>query len=104
MAAEVYAKQAKLGKDIELKAAEYIVRAERRLGEMLVAAKAAGQITKNPPHQRPHVPDGNISREENLYQMRTGYLSPSKRQGLAGGSLLGHRRSQRFLRMSLKRR
>jgi hypothetical protein len=40
----VYTKQAKLGKDIELRAAEYILRAERKLGEMLTAAKAAGQI------------------------------------------------------------
>jgi hypothetical protein len=62
-AAEVYAKQAKLGKDIELKAAEYIVRAERKLGEMLKAAKAAGQITKahNPKKKPKHdVPDENI--------------------------------------------
>jgi hypothetical protein len=59
-AAEVYAKQAKLGQDIELKAAEYIVRAERKLGEMLVAAKAAGQITHN--HGGPKksvIPNGN---------------------------------------------
>ena len=40
----VYTKQAKLGRDIELKASEYILRAERKLGEMLAAAKAAGQI------------------------------------------------------------
>ena len=40
----VYTKQAKMGKDIELKASEYILRAERKLGEMLAAAKATGQI------------------------------------------------------------
>jgi hypothetical protein len=33
------------GKEIELKLAEYVVWAERKLGEMLKAAKAAGQIT-----------------------------------------------------------
>jgi hypothetical protein len=44
-AAETYARQTKAGKAIELKVSEYIVRAERKLGEMLRAAKAAGQIT-----------------------------------------------------------
>src|SRR6516162_6437306 len=45
-AVQVYAQQAKVGKDIELRAAEYVLRAERKLGELLQAAKAAGQITK----------------------------------------------------------
>jgi len=44
-AAEVYAKQAKAGIDMELRASEYIVRAERKLGKVLQDAKAAGQIT-----------------------------------------------------------
>jgi hypothetical protein len=45
-AAETYARQTKAGNEIQLKVAEYIVRAERKLGEILQAAKAAGQIDK----------------------------------------------------------
>ena len=59
-AAEVYAKQARLGKDIQDKAWQYINRAERKLGEMLQAAKAAGQISKTNTLHRDHVPDGNM--------------------------------------------
>ena len=61
-AAEVYARQAKLGKDIQSTWAEYVVRAERKLGEMLIDAKAAGQITHahDPRHKpKPVVPDEN---------------------------------------------
>jgi hypothetical protein len=54
-AAKVYAEQAKLGKDIQLQIAEYIVRAERKLGEILQAAKVAGQITKTNTLRRDHV-------------------------------------------------
>jgi hypothetical protein len=43
----VYAKQAKLGKESEEKIKDYISLAERKLGEMLQAAKAAGRITHN---------------------------------------------------------
>lgn len=42
--AEVFARQAKLGQDLELRAFQYVKQAERKLGEMLQAAKAAGQI------------------------------------------------------------
>lgn len=44
-ACQIYIQQAKIGKEAELKITEYIIRAERKLGEMLQAAKAAGQIT-----------------------------------------------------------
>jgi hypothetical protein len=59
-AAEVYAKQAKLGKDLELKIFQYIKKAERKLGEMLKAAKEAGQITKTNTLHRHHVPNENM--------------------------------------------
>lgn len=55
-AAETYAQQVKAGKAIELKLSEYIVRAERKLGEILRAAKAAGQVTH---HVRGDVVDNN---------------------------------------------
>jgi hypothetical protein len=59
-AAQIYAQQAKVGKDIELRTAEYVIRAERKLGELLESAKATGQITKVPPHNQSHVPDENM--------------------------------------------
>lgn len=43
-----YAKQAK-NRDLEIKAARIRFRAERRLGEMLAVAKAAGQISRGQP-------------------------------------------------------
>lgn len=61
-AAEVYAKQAKVGKELELKVFQYLKNAERKLGEMLAAAKAAGQITHahDPRHKpKPVVPNEN---------------------------------------------
>jgi len=60
-AAAIYAQQAKVGKEIELKAAEYVVRAERKLGELLQAAKAAGQIGEGKPFQK-HTVDGDDSK------------------------------------------
>ena len=57
----VYTKQAKIGKDIERKASEYMLRAELKLGEMLGAAKAAGQIGKGQPFQKRNVPNENIT-------------------------------------------
>lgn len=44
-----YAKQAK-NRDLEIKAARIRFRAERRLGELLVLAKAAGQVRAGNPH------------------------------------------------------
>jgi len=59
-AAEVYAKQARLGKDIQEKARQYIDRAERKLGEMLAQAKATGQITHDHGNRyKKVVPDEN---------------------------------------------
>jgi hypothetical protein len=57
-AAEVYAKQAKVGKDLELQVFQYVKKAERKLGEMLAAAKAAGQIKEGNPNFTT-VPQGN---------------------------------------------
>jgi hypothetical protein len=45
-AMKVYADQQRVGKEIELKMAEYIVRAERKLGEIIRCAKEAGQMRK----------------------------------------------------------
>ena len=65
VAMEVYAKQAKAGKDIETLAAEYVFRANRKLGEMLASAKAAGQIKEGGKganqHQGATVPNKNSS-------------------------------------------
>jgi len=49
VAAQVYIQQAKKGKELELKIAEYVIRAERKLGEILHAAKAAGDILRGNP-------------------------------------------------------
>jgi hypothetical protein len=59
-AAEVYAKQAKAGIDMELRASEYIVRAERKLGKVLQDAKAAGQIGRGGAFNKVNVPEENI--------------------------------------------
>jgi hypothetical protein len=40
-------------KDLEIKAARIRFRAERRLGEMLIEAKEAGQISRGQPQNRP---------------------------------------------------
>ena len=61
----VYTKQAKLGRDIELKASEYILRAERKLGEMLAAAKAAGQISRGNKTGNNQYESGNVPKENN---------------------------------------
>jgi hypothetical protein len=45
---------------MELKASEYIVRAERKLGKVLQDAKAAGQTGKGKPFQKHNVPNENI--------------------------------------------
>jgi DNA-binding NarL/FixJ family response regulator len=45
VAMHLYAEQQRVGQDIQQKIAEYVVRAERKLGEILKAAKAAGQIS-----------------------------------------------------------
>jgi hypothetical protein len=45
---------------VEAEVGEYIIRAERKLGEILKDAKAAGQITKIPGNKREHVPAENI--------------------------------------------
>jgi len=42
---QVYIKQARKNREAELKIAEYMIRTERKLGELLLAAKAIGQIT-----------------------------------------------------------
>ena len=42
----------KLGGDLKLRVFQYMKKAERKLGEILAAAKAAGQITKNHDHLR----------------------------------------------------
>jgi hypothetical protein len=79
----VYTKQAKLGKNVELKAVEYIVRAEIKLGEMLAAAKAAGQITHDHGNQHKRV----IPNENNpVFTLKEAGIDPklsSKAQKLA---------------------
>jgi hypothetical protein len=65
-AAEVYAKQAKLGEDLKLKVFQYVKKAERKLGEMLAAAKAAGQITRgNKSGNNQYEKSGNVPKENN---------------------------------------
>lgn len=63
-AAETYAKQAKLGKEIEYKMAKYISLAEQRLGEMLEAGKAAGQLTHD--HGNPKYQNKVVGVDDNL--------------------------------------
>jgi hypothetical protein len=46
-------------RSIKLKASQYILRAERKLGEMLTAAKAAGQITRQHHFAKNDVPKQN---------------------------------------------
>jgi hypothetical protein len=59
-AIKVYAQQKKEGQEIQFKIAEYIIKAECRLGEMLQAAKAAGQITHaHDPRHKPVVLDAD---------------------------------------------
>jgi hypothetical protein len=48
-------------KEASLKAAEIILRSERKLGEMLQAAKAAGQIGRGFHFHQSNVPDENIT-------------------------------------------
>lgn len=45
-AVKVYAQRTKMNSEVRMLLAENIVRAERKLGQMLVAAKASGQINK----------------------------------------------------------
>jgi hypothetical protein len=59
---QVFLQKQKRGKDAELKIAEYILRAERKLGQMLQAAKAAGQITHHVRGQHVIGSDDNIVR------------------------------------------
>jgi hypothetical protein len=60
-ACQVYIQQAKKGKEAELQIAEYILRAERKLGEMLQAAKAVGQIGRGKPFQKHNVDGDDIT-------------------------------------------
>lgn len=52
-----YAKQAK-NRELEIKAARIRFRAEKRLGEMLIAAKESGQIRGGRPDKNPSSPEG----------------------------------------------
>jgi hypothetical protein len=66
LTAQAHLKRTKKGgKELELKIAEVSMRALRRLGEILLAAKAAGQIrrggTGSNQYKKANVPDGNIS-------------------------------------------
>jgi hypothetical protein len=62
-AAKVYAQQHKVGEEIQLNVAEYILRAERKLGQMVNAAKKAGQLGRGYQfHKNSNVPDENITK------------------------------------------
>ena len=78
-AADAYARQSKESKETQLQIIEYMLYAERKLGEMIAAAKATGQITHV--HNRPKsvVPDENnaftleeigITRKESMRAQR----------------------------------
>jgi hypothetical protein len=68
-AAKVYSQQQRATRDVQLKVAEYIVRAERRLGEILEAAKKAGQITHaHDPRHKPVV-DSDDNRSTTLKEI-----------------------------------
>lgn len=85
-AAETYARQTKVGKEIQTNVAEYIVRAERKLGEILRAAKAAGQITHahDPRHKSKPVVAGNDNRVVTLADAGISRDLSSRAQKLAG--------------------
>jgi transposase len=57
-AAKVYAQQHKVGQEIQVKVTEYVLMAERKLGEIIIAGKKAGQITHD------HHPDRAVIRGE----------------------------------------
>jgi hypothetical protein len=82
-AAEVYAQQQKAGKDIQLQMSEYILRAERKLGELLKAAKANGQITHAHDPKHKAVVDGDDNRVTTLAQAGISRDLSSRAQKLA---------------------
>jgi hypothetical protein len=60
-AAKVYVQQQKIGKEAELQMSEYIIRAERKLGEVLQKAKADGQFGEGKPFHT-HTVEGDDSK------------------------------------------
>ena len=77
----MYASQAKKGQEIEGKLKGYIKRAERKLGQILQAAKAAGQITHS--HGNQWVVDGDDNAKVKLSEAGISRDLSSRAQKLA---------------------